>query len=207
MAEDPRDFTILLKRWKEGDENAASELLNAVYADLKKVAGGYMRRERMSHTLQPTALLHEAWLRLSQSNAPMLDNREQFFRAMAAHMRRQLVDHARRRAAEKRGGGVVNIEFDDAAEMVADTTNERHDALAALEHLDVALEKLTAVYPRAARIVELRVFAGRSVEEVASELGIGSGTVKRDFALAKDFLLKELGGLSSLAARARALDT
>jgi RNA polymerase sigma factor (TIGR02999 family) len=94
MAEPLPELTVFLERWRQGDDHAASELLSAVYNDLHRVAAGYMRRERANHTLQPTALLHEAWLRLSQADAPILANREQFFRAMAAYMRRQLVDNA-----------------------------------------------------------------------------------------------------------------
>jgi RNA polymerase sigma factor (TIGR02999 family) len=180
MAEPP-DLTLFLDRWRKGDDEAAAELLGAVYDDLQRLAGGYMRRERASHTLQATALLHEAWLRLSRSNAPMLENREQFFRAMAAHMRRHLVDHARRRGAEKRGGGAAASNVEDVAEFVAAAPFGDEEVEPQLEQLDRALEKLEAVYPRAAQVIQLRMFGGKSVEETAAALSLSAGTVKRDF--------------------------
>jgi|SRR5688500_1109683 len=196
------DLTTFIERWQRGDDDAAAELLGAVYDDLQRIAGGYMRRERSAHTLQATALLHEAWLRLSQQSAPVLSNREEFFRAMAAYMRRHLVDHARRRNADKRGGGLAPVDFEDVApSLAAAPVSELETIEPELEQLDRALEKLAGVYPRAARIIELRMFAGKSVEEVAAALTISTGTVKRDFALGKEFLLAELGGLSRLASR------
>ena len=191
VASDPANLTLLLERWRDGDEDAAAQLLREVYGDLRRVAGAYMQRERPDHTLQATALLNEAWLRLAQSAAPPIADRHQFFRAMAAYMRRHLVDHARRRNADKRGGGREADSLDDGrVEPAAPMTPE--DGEAQLQALDRAMDNLRRAHPRAAKVVELRVFAGQSIDEVAAALSLGSGTVKRDFAFAKSFLLAEL---------------
>src|SRR5262245_62034670 len=118
------DLTELLQHWRQGDEEAASLLLGVVYRDLKRIAGKYMRGERPSHTLQATALVHEAWLRLSHSPAPPVASREQFFRAMAAYMRRHLVDHARRRQAIKRGVGIPAVDLNDSVAILASSAPE-----------------------------------------------------------------------------------
>jgi RNA polymerase sigma factor (TIGR02999 family) len=186
-------LTELLQEWRQGEEGAATRLLSVVYRDLRRVAGKYMRGERPSHTLQATALVHEAWVRLSQSPNPAVANREQFFRAMAAYMRRHLVDHARRRQAVKRGQGAAAVELDDSiAILAAPATSEDGGLEADLSRLDTALADLAATHPRAAKVLELRFFADRSVEETAAELAIASGTVKRDFALAKAFLIAHM---------------
>jgi RNA polymerase sigma factor (TIGR02999 family) len=182
-------LTILLDRWRQGDENAASELLREVHRDLRRVAAGYLRGERADHTLQPTALLNEAWIRLAQSKTPPVADRQQFFRAMAAYMRRHLVDHARRRNADKRGAGGARADFDEAELRAA--SPEPEDSEAELQQLERALENLRLAHPRAAKVVELRFFAGKSVEDVASELSLGTGTIKRDFAFAKTFIQDE----------------
>lgn len=189
MAEDTRDLTVLLKRWRQGDGEAAAELLREAYGDLHRVASGYMRGEREEHTLQATALLNEAWIRLARSRTPPVEDRQQFFRAMAAYMRRHLVDHARRRRADKRGGGQPHVDLDD---VHAGEDPAGDDAELQLQQLDQALETLRRAHPRAARVVELRFFAGKPVEEVAELLSVSTGTVKRDFAFAKAFLLDEL---------------
>src|SRR5918996_1618948 len=188
MTDDTRDLTILLKRWRKGDSEAAAELLREAYGDLHRVASGYMRGEREEHTLQATALLNEAWIRLARSKAPPVEDRQQFFRAMAAYMRRHLVDHARRRSADKRGGGQRHVDLDD---LHADDNAAGEDVELQLQQLDRALETLRRAHPRAARVIELRFFAGKPVEEVAELLSVGTGTVKRDFAFAKAFLLDE----------------
>ena len=155
-----------------------------------------MRRERGSHTLQPTALMHEAWLRLDRSSPAKPANREEFFQAMAGYMRRQLVDHARRRRAEKRGGALARADFEDIAPSLAAAPPGPMEGLEPqFQQLDAALAKLAAINPRAAKVVELRMFAGMSVEETARELSLSAGTVKRDFALAKLVLLGELSAL------------
>ena len=194
--EQPQKLTVFLERWRAGDDSAAGELLAAAYKDLRRVAAGYMRRERVSHTLQPTALLHEAWLRLDRSSPAKPASREEFFQAMAGYMRRQLVDHARRRGANKRGGGLVRSDFEDVApSLAAAAPGSMVELEPQLQQLDAALAKLAAINPRAADVVELRMFAGKSIEETASELSLSPATVKRDFALAKVFLLGELSGL------------
>jgi len=186
-------LTLLLESWRNGDSDAAAQLLGAVYGDLRRIAGSYMRDERSSHTLQATALVHEAWIRLAQSPNPPVANREQFFRAMAAYMRRQLVDHARRRNANKRGSGVRPVDLDGAAAVLLATRDETAAQLEAdLAGLDAALAQLSAEHPRAAKVLELRFFGNRSVEETAAELGVASGTVKRDFAFARSYLIARL---------------
>lgn len=184
------NLTVLLNRWRDGDNEAAAQLLSEVYDDLHRVAGSYMRRERQNHTLQPTALLNEAWIRLAQQKVPPGADRQSFFRAMAAYMRRHLVDHARRHKADKRGGGMPSAELDESTLAVASPVAEDADLL--LDQLDRALHNLHLAHPRARKVVELRVFAGKSVEDVAATLSIGTGTVKRDFTFAKSFLAAEL---------------
>ena len=187
------DLTTLLQRWRGGDVQAASQLLGVVYRDLRRIAGKYMRGERPSHTLQATALVHEAWLRLAQSPNPPVAEREQFFRAMAAYMRRHLVDHARRRQAIKRGDGAPMAELDESvALLAAQTAGDGADLEADLSRLDTALQDLGTAHPRAAKVLELRFFANKSVEETAAELEVATGTVKRDFAFAKAFILARM---------------
>jgi RNA polymerase sigma-70 factor (ECF subfamily) len=187
MPDSAPDLTTLFQQWRAGDPDAASRILREVYKDLRRVAGAYMRRERPDHTLQATALVSEAWVRLANSKQPPIADRQQFFRAMAAYMRRHLVDHARRNRAQKRGAGVRQTDFDDevTAAAVADSGEGEKD----LERLDRALEALGRDHPRAAQVVNLRFFGGDSIDEVAATLGISSGTVKRDFEFAKAFLL------------------
>jgi RNA polymerase sigma factor (TIGR02999 family) len=187
------DVTRLLQHWRAGDEGAASRLLGVVYRDLKRIAGKYMRGERAQHTLQATALVHEAWLRLSQSPNPPIADREQFMRAMAAYMRRHLVDHARRRQAVKRGVGITPMNLDDSVAILAAGVPSGSDDLEQeFARLDAALQELAAAHPRAARVLELRFFANKSVEETAAEIGAASGTVKRDFTFARTFLMARL---------------
>jgi RNA polymerase sigma-70 factor, ECF subfamily len=186
-------LTELLQSWRKGDQDAAGQLLGAVYGDLRRIAGSYMRHERPSHTLQATALVHEAWMRLSQAANPPVANREQFFRAMAAYMRRQLVDHARRRGAGKRGAGMHPVDLNDSVALLAAPADDGGAMLEAdLGRLDAALAQLAADHPRAAKVLELRFFGNKSVEETAIELSVGSGTVKRDFAFARSYLVSRL---------------
>jgi RNA polymerase sigma-70 factor, ECF subfamily len=190
---EPTDLTRLLQRWRGGDPQAASQLLGVVYRDLRRIAGKYMRGERPSHTLQATALVHEAWLRLAQSPNPPIAAREQFFRAMAAHMRRQLVDHARRRHAAKRGDGAPAVDLDESVAMLAAHVPDADEDLEAdLVRLDAALAELASAHARAARVLELRFFANKSVEETAADLRIATGTVKRDFAFARSFIIARM---------------
>ena len=163
------------------------QLVAALYDELHAVAARAMRRERGSHTLQPTAILHEAYMRLAnQRQAGWSDERE--FLAVAANvMRRVLVDHARRRAAGKRGAGAARVTLDPERMAASESGVD-------LLGLDDALERLAADEPRAARVVELRFFAGLSVEETAAALGVSVPTVKRDWAWARTWLYSELEG-------------
>ena len=190
MADSGDDPTIMLHRWKSGDEDAGDRLLRFVYSDLHRIARGYMRGERANHTLQPTALVNEAWIRLARSATPPRD-RQNLFRTMAAFMRRLLVDHARRRKAARRGGGAHRVELDEhGAELAAPPAADAAEAQ--LARLDAAVAELTRCHPRAAEIIELRTTGGLSIEEAAAKLSISPGTVKRDYALAKAFLLDKL---------------
>lgn len=178
------DVTGLLGAWANGDEAAHAQLLEVVYGELRRLARGYLRRERVDHSLRPTALVHEAYLKLVDQRRVRWQNRSQFF-AIAAHlMRRILVDHARRRLALKRGAGArVPIDGIEAA-----ATPEYVDVLA----LDAALARFAKRYPRQAQLVELRFFGGLTGDEIAAALGIAPISVKRDWALAKAWLFREI---------------
>jgi RNA polymerase sigma factor (TIGR02999 family) len=180
------DVTGLLGAWTNGDAGASTDLMEAVYGELRRLARGYLRRERRDHSLPPTALVHEAYLRLVDQRRVPWQNRAHFF-AIAAHlMRRILVDHARARGAAKRGDSVtVPLEEADARLHLPDV-----DVLA----LDIALDKLASIDDRQSRLVELRFFAGLTVVEAAAVLGIAPITVKRDWALARAWLYRELRG-------------
>ena len=175
-------MTLILNRAQAGDPNAASELLPLVYDELRKLAAARMTNEVTGHTLQPTALVHEAWLRLTRDepNAPFA-NRAHFFAAAAEAMRRILVDHARRKAAGKRGGGWERLNL-DKVEIAADAN---HDALLLVNE---ALEKLAQEEPKAAEIVKLRFFAGLTLEEAGQVLGFTERTAKRHWAFARAWL-------------------
>src|SRR6185295_9654282 len=178
------DVTRMLLAWSDGRDGAEAPLIDAVYGELRRLARAYLVKERRDHSMAATALVHEAYLKLVDQRRVRWQNRAHFF-AIAAHvMRRLLVDHARARAASKRGPGLtVSLEGLDAA---ADPRGP--DLLT----LDAALEKLTAIDPRQGRLVELRFFGGLTVEEAAAVLGIAAITVKRDWALARTWLHREL---------------
>ncbi|MFN0177383.1 MAG: sigma-70 family RNA polymerase sigma factor [Gemmatimonadales bacterium] len=178
--------TALLQEMAAGREAAAEELVPLIYAELHRMAERQMRGERDEHTLQPTALVHEAFLRLLGQNATW-QNRSHFFGVASQAMRRILVDHARRQKARKRGAGAERVTLDD--NFGVDPTDP--DAID-LEALDVALKKLAELESRHARVVELRYFGGLSVEETAEVLGTSAATVKRDWQFAKAWLSKEL---------------
>lgn len=183
VPEDP--ITQLLQRWSEGDRQAADEILPLVYGELRRIAEGHFRKERPGHTLQPTALVHEAWLRLAKERGLQWQSRVQFF-GLAAHLiRRILVDHARKHNRQKRGGGIQRVELEEAAELAAGRPPE-------LTALDDALERLAAVDPRKAKVVELRFFAGLDVAETAEVLGVSVETVKREWRRARAWLFDEL---------------
>jgi RNA polymerase sigma-70 factor (ECF subfamily) len=174
--------TLLLQSWSAGDLRAREELMPVVYGELRRRAAGYLRRERSGHTLRPTDLVHEAYLKLCAQNAGF-ENREQFFGVASRLMRRILVDHARARAAAKRGGGLrVTL----SAEPSAPPPH------ADLLELDTALEELAAHDERQARLVELRFFGGLTIEEASHVLGISPATAKREWAHAKAWLFARL---------------
>lgn len=185
MASSSRNVTELLRVWGRGDSSALDQLLPVVYDELRRQAARHLRRERGGHTLQPTALVHEAFLRLVNQKNVEWQNRAHFFGIAARLMRRVLVDHARERLAGKRGGG-IRLTLDE--KMVA--SDERGiDFLA----LDEALMKLAALDERQSRVVELRFFSGLNVEETAGVLEVSPATVKLDWSMAKAWLRRELG--------------
>jgi RNA polymerase sigma-70 factor (ECF subfamily) len=185
-----RDVTQLLVAWGNGNAAAGEELLAAVYAELHAQAARAMRREAVDHTLQPTALVHEAYLRLIDQRRVQWKNRSQFFGVAAQLMRRILVDHARGRDAAKRGGGVAAITLEDVDAVAEQSSADAVDVLA----LHDAIERLAALDPDQARVVELRYFGGMSIEETAEVLEISSATVKREWAVARAWLKRELDG-------------
>jgi RNA polymerase sigma factor (TIGR02999 family) len=186
----PTNVTALLTNLSKGDQQAASELIPLIYDELKRMANRYMRRERPDHTLQATALVHEAYLKLTDQRSVEWQGRAHFFGIAAQVMRRILVDHARGHGRGKRGGGEAKILLDEA---MAFSPGRDFDLL----QLDRALERLAALDARQAKIVELRFFGGLTVEEVADVLEISPKTVKRDWSVAKAWLhgeMKEIYG-------------
>jgi RNA polymerase sigma factor (TIGR02999 family) len=182
----PGDITVLLLAWRDGDESARSRLTEVVYDELRRVAQRHIRRERPDHSLTPTALVHEAYLKLIDQRRVEWQNRAQFFAIAARVMRRVLVDHARARATAKRAAG-LSIALDD---VDVSTAPLDVDILA----IDAALDELAAVDDRQSQLVELRFFAGLTVEETAIALGVAPITVKRDWALARAWLFRALQG-------------
>ena len=180
------DVTRLLSALQQGETGAADALVPLVYAELHHLAVHYMRGERAEHTLQPTALVHEAYMRLVDQRNASWRNRSHFFGIAAQAMRRILVDHARRKRATKREGG-DRVTLD---ESVAEAPQRSVDLIA----LDDALLKLAALDPRQARVVELRFFGGLDIEQTAESLGISPATVKRDWTFARAFLQREMDG-------------
>lgn len=184
-------ITRLLVEWRAGDETALERLTPIVYHELHRLAAAYLRRERPDHTLQPTALIHEAYVRLVQQHLPALTSRAHFF-GLAAHLMRQiLVDFARARKAGKRGSG-NQVELDEARHVSIQPSD---DVLV----LNDALVRLAAFDARKARVVELRYFGGLSRDEVAEALGLTLATVKRDLALAEAWLRREMASPPSLS--------
>ena len=186
MAPHNADITQLLLAWSDGRREALDDLMPIVYADLRQVAAGYMRREAAGHALQPTALVHEAYVRLVDQKQVKWRNRAHFFGVAAVLMRRILVDHARRRQAEKRGGDWERVTL--AGDEVATDTHKEIDVLA----LDEALERLAQFDPQQERIVELRYFGGLTIDETAEVVGISAATVVREWTIAKAWLRADL---------------
>jgi RNA polymerase sigma factor (TIGR02999 family) len=180
------EITALLLAWREGDERALEALTAGVYAELRRLAHRHMRGERRGHPLQTTALVHEAYLRLIDSSRVQWQNRAHFFAVAAQLMRRVLVDLARRRGRQKRGGGAIETALGDETPSPAGL---RTDVVA----VDEALEQFARLDPRAARVVELRYFGGLTVEETAEVMGMSPETVMRDWKLAKLWLSRALG--------------
>jgi RNA polymerase sigma-70 factor, ECF subfamily len=175
------DVTALLGQLAKGDDAAASKLIPVVYDELRRLAAGYMRRERKDHTLQPTALVHEAYLKLIEQRIVDWQGRAHFFGIAAQVMRRILIDHARGHMRDKRGGGAIPVPLDEALVFSPEQSSE-------LVMLDASLERLAKLDPRQSRIVELRFFGGLTVEQTAGMLGISAKTVKREWSMAKAWL-------------------
>jgi RNA polymerase sigma-70 factor (ECF subfamily) len=184
MGSSDGEVTRLLKAMHEGDSAAAEDLLPLVYTELHRIARAFMTRERSGHTLQPTALINEAYLRLVGENVAWT-NRAHFIGLSAHVMRRVLVDYARQHNAERRAGGLQRVEMNDNLAISPERLEE-------VLFLDQAMAKLEANHPRQARVVELRYFGGLSVEEIAQILEVAPRSVKRDWALARIFLFREL---------------
>ena len=182
------DLTLILQKMERGDPPAADQLMPLVYNELRKIAAGQMARESAGQTLQPTALVHEAWLRLGGNDQPTWQNRAHFFGAAAEAMRRILIDRARHRRALRHGGGQERLNVDDL-ELAAATDND--DQLLAVHE---ALDKLAAQDPQKAQLVKLRYFAGMTIEEAALALGISEPTAKRWWTYARAWLFNEISG-------------
>ena len=187
MVVQPAQVTRLLLAWNQGDDAALEELLPIVYAELRRLARGYMARERHGHTLQPTALINELYLRLVDVRQVQWQNRAQFVAVCARLMRRVLVDAARSRGSTKRRGQAQQIPFD---ERLAPQGGRQDELLA----LDEALNRLAETRPRPSQVVELRVFGGLTVEESAEVLHVSAETVMREWRFAKAWLTRELKG-------------
>jgi RNA polymerase sigma factor (TIGR02999 family) len=178
--------TELLQDWSEGDESALERLMPLVYDELHRLAHQHMRREKPGQILQTSALINEAYLRLIDRPRIQWENRAQFFGIAALVMRRILVDEARKRKSDKRGGNAIQVTLNDA-------TNLANEQAANVEALDEALKKLEAIDARQSKIVELRFFGGLSVEEAAQVLKVSPGTVMRDWTFARAWLKNEMG--------------
>ena len=180
-----KDVSQLLVDWSGGDEQAMDQLLPLVYDELRRLANHYLAHERSDHTLQPTALVHEAYLRLVETRNRDFRSRAYFFGVASKLMRRVLVDHARKHRAEMRGGGRTKISLDEAIDL---PDGQNLDLVA----LDDALNTLAKIDPRQSRMVELKFFGGLSVDEMAEVLRVSAATIKRDWAWARTWLYREM---------------
>lgn len=185
------DVTQLLVKWGEGDQEALERLMPLVYSELRRLAGSYLRRERQNHTLQPTALVNEAYLKLIDQRNAHWQNRAQFYGVAAQLMRRILVDHARQHKAAKRGGSDQQRLSITSAGQLGGKKLSAEPALDLLA-LHEALQELAVIDPQQERIVELKFFGGLSIEETAEVLGIGHATVERDWKMARAWLRRKL---------------
>jgi len=185
MSPEPGTVTQLLRELQEGNRDAQSKLLDVVYRELHRIAARYMRKERVDHTLQPTALVNEAYLRLLGEDCPSLENRQHFFAVAAQMMRRILVDYARSYRSEKRGGQATHVRLEDCLAFRSENATE-------IIALDEAHSCLSQVDPRQSRIVELRFFVGLNEAQIAELLMISRTTVMRDWRVAKAWLYSEL---------------
>ena len=179
------EVTQLLREWSGGRQEARDELLGLVYEPLRAIAGRHLNREREGHTLQPTALVHELYIKLVDQRSVAWNDRAHFFAVAAQVMRRILVDHARRKKSDKRGGGLIPVTIGAALDLAA---AENFDVVA----LDVALENLEKIFPQQARIVELRFYAGLTIDEAASVLGVSPATISREWTMARAWLRREM---------------
>lgn len=182
---DSHEVTLLLSALTRGDTDAGRKLIHFVYEELRRLAGSYMRRERADHTLQATALVHEAYLKLVEQQSVNWQSRAHFFGVAAQLMRRILIDHARGHLRQKRGGEYKKVSLNEAFVFSPEQSAE-------LLAVDAALERLAKLDERQARVVELRFFGGLSVEEAASVLDVSPKTVKRDWSIAKAWLYADL---------------
>ncbi len=183
----PSEVTEILRVWNTGDGQAPTRLVPFVYDELRRLARCHLATERRDHTLQPTALVHEAYLRLVDQDRGQWKNRARFFAIAAQLMRRILVDYARAHSAAKRGGGAEHLSLDDVEISLQDRAAE-------LIALDGALAELSVIDARKSRVVELRFFGGLSVEETAETMGVNPATVRRDWTVAKAWLHRSLKG-------------
>jgi len=188
MADAPGEVTLLLAEMRSGRKDALNRLVPLVYSELRRLAGRYMRDERQGHTLQPTALVHEAFLRLAGQDRANWRNRAQFMGIASQLMRRILVDHARKRHAAKRGGTLVTL--DEGIGSPRSPAAQAEEILA----VDEALARLERLDPQQARVVELRYFGGLSGEETAAAIGMSQRTVEREWTMAKAWLRAQLAG-------------
>jgi RNA polymerase sigma factor (TIGR02999 family) len=185
MSTNSSEISLLLDQYREGQAEAFGKLMALVYDDLRRLAAWQLQTERSEHTLQPTALVHEAYLKLAGQNPVDWQNKAHFFALAAQVMRHILVDHARAKQRDKRGGGLLSVAMDEALEL-------SHQSEPGLVELDEALNTLARQDARKSRVVELRYFGGLSIEETADVLGISTATVRREWTLAKAWLRLEL---------------
>jgi RNA polymerase sigma factor (TIGR02999 family) len=194
MERSSTDVTLLLKRYSNGDENALAELIPQVYDELRRLASCYLQGERVDHTLQTTNLVHEAYFRLVDQNQVEWTNRSHFFGVAAQMMRRILVDHARKHHAFKRGSSWTKISLDEAEGLF----REQPQQFIALDDL---LTRLASLDPEASRIVDLRFFAGLSLEETAEVMGLSTAKVRREWTVTKAWFRREMGKLNGTEPR------